>query len=90
MVKCRDCGREMMSARGCNCGKIVINGQLYQRDTKYSDVNKRCHDCGRINKPRYFHHFGCDIERCPRCKRQLIACNCKKQYVLCGKKFKKA
>lgn len=31
-----------------------------------------CHDCGA--GPGQFHHFGCDVERCPICKGQLISC----------------
>ncbi len=33
-----------------------------------------CGDCGVM--PGGFHHPCCDQERCPRCKGQLIGCNC--------------
>lgn len=36
--------------------------------------NERCHDCGCL--PGKFHHPGCDMEICPRCKQQAIQCNC--------------
>ena len=51
---------------------------IYARDTTYFDWNDRCHDCGIENKIGNLHHFGCDVERCPRCGGQLISCNCKK------------
>lgn len=33
-----------------------------------------CHDCGVVKGQ--FHCFGCDVERCPVCKDQIIGCNC--------------
>ena len=37
-------------------------------------MNIPCHDClaeeGKIHEP------GCDMERCPKCKGQLISCDC--------------
>jgi hypothetical protein len=57
---------------------IKLNGKIYKRNTSYYDRNKYCHDCGILNKRGTLHKLGCDIERCPRCKGQLISCNCKK------------
>ena len=37
-------------------------------------MNERCHDCGIENKHGHFHHFGCDMERCPKCDGQLLSC----------------
>lgn len=33
-----------------------------------------CHDCGA--NPGEYHEMGCDVERCPDCGSQMIACNC--------------
>jgi len=33
-----------------------------------------CHDCGV--RRGALHHPGCDMERCPRCHRQFIGCDC--------------
>ncbi len=80
MVKCDDCGQEMKTAIHCSkmFSGIVLNEKKYKRDTTYYDVNHNCHDCGIYNNAGNLHHYGCDIERCPRCKGQLISCNCKK------------
>ena len=41
---------------------------------------RNCNDCG--TKPGELHTAGCDIERCPRCGMQKIACDC--IYEVCG------
>jgi len=76
MVKCRDCNKEMGKADKCTLKHILIGNKVYLRDTRYFDYNKRCHDCNIINKKGNVHHHGCDIERCPKCKGQLISCGC--------------
>jgi hypothetical protein len=76
MVKCEDCGKEMMRANSCTKPRIMLKGKEYLRNTSYFDINKRCHDCNIENKKGNIHHFGCDVERCPRCKGQLISCGC--------------
>ena len=71
-MKCQDCGQEMTTAKTCTVKTI----EGYPRDTTYFDDNKRCHDCGIINKQGNYHHLGCDMERCPKCGGQLISCGC--------------
>lgn len=34
-----------------------------------------CHDCGTVKGK--FHLLGCDVEQCPKCKGQLIMCECR-------------
>lgn len=55
---------------------ITIDGKIYKRDTSYYDVNEYCHDCGIPNKRGNVHMLGCDIEMCPKCKWQLMSCEC--------------
>lgn len=82
-AKCKDCGLEMMTTPTCKVGYVRINGVVYPRDTKYYDVNNRCHDCNIVNKEGNFHHPGCDIERCPKCGGQNISCGCgEKEYLV--------
>ena len=81
-VKCQDCGQEMNEARSCTFRNIKIDGEIYKRDTDYYDVNDRCHDCNIVNGNGNIHHFGCDIERCPKCGEQIISCDCDKQELI--------
>ena len=79
MVQCQDCHQEMDASKpfvasSCTKRTVVIGGKSYLRNTSYYDKNKRCHDCGIVNKKGNVHHFGCDIERCPKCRGQLISC----------------
>lgn len=82
MAKCEDCQQEMLVNRelypmnniSCDFDMIRINGKTYKRNTVYHDVNKYCHDCGILNGG--VHHMGCDMERCPICDGQMIACDC--------------
>jgi len=79
MVKCKVCNQEMLTADSCTKKTLIINGKEVERNTVYFDVNKRCHDCGILNKVGNIHHLGCDMERCPVCGVQLIGCRCDKE-----------
>jgi len=82
---CTHCGKEMHNSNGC-IKKMVIDSKVFDRIPYGSEKrfgggfgknmpeNKRCHDCNTL-KGRY-HHLGCDMEECPICGGQLIACGC--------------
>ena len=81
MAKCKACGREMLKAKGCRRKSVWINGKQYTRirvggfNDFYEDrPDAVCGDCGAHYG--YFHHWGCDCERCPKCGGQLISCFC--------------
>jgi len=76
MVKCEDCKKEMIGSKSCTAKYIMIDNVIYLRNTTYFDSGKNCHDCGIENKKGNIHHYGCDMERCPKCKKQLISCSC--------------
>lgn len=82
MAVCKHCGREMLTASGCGISKVRINGKIYPRIRcggrgdliESAGKSFRCFDCNAL--AGYFHHVGCDAERCPKCHRQLINCDC--------------
>lgn len=78
MVKCNDCRKEMCDPKttSCDMTHVRIGKAWYKRDTTYFDFNERCHDCGITNTHGNTHHWGCDVERCPKCGKQLISCGC--------------
>ena len=84
MVLCGECGKEMLDVKTktCTFKHIIINGDTYDRNNIYFDGNRRCHDCGIENKNGNIHHFGCDIERCPACGKQIISCGCQVKETL--------
>lgn len=41
-------------------------------------VIHRCGDCGA--KIGYYHHYGCDIEKCPICGGQFLSCDCLENF----------
>jgi hypothetical protein len=79
---CKICKKDMLKANGC----IKLNFEYadgkslppikFGEDGREGFVNEngRCHDCGC--KIGYYHHSGCDVEICPRCKLQAIGCDC--------------
>jgi len=82
MAKCEVCKMNMMTADGCSVAKIHINGTVHERIRVNNFMNpeiKRCGDCNAKNG--HYHHWGCDMERCPACGLQLISCDCENVYV---------
>ena len=83
-AKCRDCGREMRPGNGCSIGLIefpdgktakrVKFGVIPPSDGWADDADSVCGDCNA--GVGQYHHFGCDVERCPLCGLQLIGCDC--------------
>lgn len=77
-MKCSWCDLEMLDEKTITCPE--------NKEVKYPDGTKlpsvpydrgepgRCHDCKVDNGQK--HHPGCDMERCPKCKGQLIGCGC--------------
>lgn len=79
MVKC-DCGKEMSEADGCEFSHFEYGDGTVLERVK-STMTGRCGDCGA--KENYYHHMGCDMERCPGCGKQAISCDCDIVSVLC-------
>ncbi len=64
---CEFCGKNMSKSRSCL--RVPYMGL-----DPIPCTEEKCHDCN-VTKGN-FHHRGCDMERCPKCKGQLISCGC--------------
>jgi len=80
-MPCEFCKTEMGTSNGCVCNKITHSGIEYDPirvgdpgDYYEDKPGERCSDCTALYG--YYHHPGCDAERCPICKDQLISCDC--------------
>lgn len=74
-AKCKDCGEDMLVAKGCKSELVRHNGKWIKRSREYwQDEGERCGDCGALSG--MVHHYGCDNERCPVCGGQFIGCEC--------------
>ena len=62
---------------------LVINGKSYERirfDADETDDKEKYRGqwlCGHCEVSDFSYHLlGCEAERCPRCRRQIISCGC--------------
>lgn len=80
MAVCEWCKREMTERVSCTVKTYLFGTGSYERfrvargpgDREWGQV--RCGDCGA--PPGGFHHPGCDMESCPKCRHQAIMCPC--------------
>lgn len=48
---------------------------IWERSKEHwCNPGERCGDCGALYGQ--YHHFGCDVERCPRCGGQFFGATC--------------
>lgn len=71
---CPHC-RLRMGGYTCPIRQYEISGATYERVpfTQFEGTNS-CNDCGIAYGN--LHHPRCDLEECPRCHEQAIACDC--------------
>ena len=81
MAECQYCVQEMTTAASCTVAGLRRDGKLIPL-TPYTasrrrgvTVRNRCGDCGV--RPGGYHHLGCDMQRCPLCRGQLMSCECR-------------
>ncbi len=83
MAVCKACGQEMRRPASCVPVEFKFKGdpKVYE-PVRYGDEEddwgalsgRNCYDCNC--PPGAYHHWGCDVERCPRCGGQAIGCDC--------------
>jgi hypothetical protein len=80
MAVCRWCEQEMTTASSCTVGVFHIEGRPVQMIAFGSEPGPptlclRCGDCGVVRGGH--HHLGCDVQRCPLCRGQMMTCGCR-------------
>jgi len=75
MAVCTWCEREMTIADSCSVEVLHRHGEPVAMIRLGRRAEQRCGDCGTA--PGGFHHLGCDMQRCPVCRRQMITCGCR-------------
>ena len=84
MIKYKDCINEIENGtKTCEFAQISIGEKVYDRRIKkehygpeYGNWGGKCSDCGIIVEVGNVHHYGCDMDICPKCDWQEILCTC--------------
>lgn len=72
-MKCDGCQQEMLNHVACTFQAYSDTPDI-PRVPYPAEETQDCHDC--LTPPGGLHHPGCDMERCPRCKEQMLTCQC--------------
>ena len=72
-----------MPGGGCSVEVVTLDGRALRRirlgDESADwwlgrEPDRSCHDCSVFTGQ--LHHIGCDMEQCPVCGGQMLACGC--------------
>lgn len=71
MANCSCCDQEMTDAVSCGVEALHVEG----RRVAMVPADEACGDC--LAPMEGMHHLGCDQQRCPLCRGQMISCGCR-------------
>lgn len=83
MEYCKTCRQNARQTVTCIMVRVQLKGLDYQRIPYGKEIGMyqylktgRCPECHAIKGG--YHHFGCDVESCPRCgeRASLVKCGC--------------
>lgn len=81
MSVCSLCGKLTTGAASCMKIRFRIGGKFYdpvpyekRERTPFEGPQGRCLSCNIL--PGGFHHVGCTVEKCPKCRDSWIFCRC--------------
>jgi len=79
MANCFWCNNDMNTGISCTADALHTKGRRvelapYGGEPGVRRRKSRCGGCGVT--PGGFHHPGCDLQRCPVCRGQLLSCGC--------------
>jgi len=74
LAVCSLCGKETAGAFSCIRSEIRIGEESYEPVPYESAGRSRCPGCNVA--PGGFHHVGCGMEICPKCRHRWIQCRC--------------
>jgi len=80
MALCTWCQREMTTAMSCTVDAFHRSGRRlamipFGRESGPRTSATRCGSCG-VGRGGW-HHPGCDLQRCPACRHQMMSCGCR-------------
>jgi len=80
MAVCHWCEQEMTTASSCTVGAFHLDcrpvGMIaFGAEPGPPTLRLRCGDCGVVRGGH--HHPGCDVQRCPLCRGQMMTCGCR-------------
>lgn len=78
MAICTYCEQEMLGGSSCSVEVMHRDGAPFPlKKVSRREVPPATGACGDCGAPAGgYHHLGCCVQRCPRCRGQMMSCGC--------------